>query len=112
HQDAFGRALVGLRAIELSADALRGYRAVVYAAHPDVKLAAELAALSTGIPIETIPHVPHREMLGLHGQARMSIAMSIGDGMSAATLEAMAMGSFPISSTAGCLEDWIQPGEN
>lgn len=106
-----GRGKVGLRAIELCAPSLGGYRVGIYLASPEVALAAELLAGATGIPIEVIPHGSHEDILRLHGRARASIGLSIGDAVSTSALEAMVMGSFPIQSRTSCIDEWIADGE-
>ncbi|MGH9902742.1 MAG: glycosyltransferase, partial [Pyrinomonadaceae bacterium] len=111
YQHWAGRALVGLRAIELCADALRGYRVAVYSASQDVRIAAELAARSTGLRIEVVPQGSHEDMLRLHGQARVSIGLSISDAISTSLLEAMIMGSFPVQSYTSCADEWVRDGE-
>jgi hypothetical protein len=113
YQSWAGRALVGLRAIELCADLLYDYRIIIYLANPDVKLAAELVSHSTGIQFEfKFPGRSHEEILQIHGSARISIGLSIGDAISTSLLEAMIMGSFPIQSDTGCGDEWITDGEN
>ena len=107
-----GRALVGLRAIALCADNLKGYSVGVYLADEDVKIAAELVSQTTGIPIEVIPYCPHEDMLRLFGRARVSIGLSISDAISTTLLEAMVMGSFPIQSCTSCADEWIVDGES
>jgi len=107
-----GRALVGLRAIALCADNLKGYSVRVYLADEDVKIAAELVSQTTGIPIEVIPYCPHEDMLRLFGRARVSIGLSISDAISTTLLEAMVMGSFPIQSCTSCADEWIVDGES
>jgi glycosyltransferase involved in cell wall biosynthesis len=111
YQGWVGRALVGLRAIELSADSLKGYRVAVYMAGPDVKIAAALVARSTGIPIEIVPECSHEDMLQLHGRARVSIGLSMSDAISTSFLEAIIMGSFPIQSNTSCANEWVQDGK-
>jgi glycosyltransferase involved in cell wall biosynthesis len=115
YQTWAGRALVGLRAIELCADVLKGYRVVIYLATPDVALAAELVAKATGIPIEVDSHehrrMPREDILRMHGRARVSIGLSISDAISTSFLEAMIMGSFPIQSNTGCANEWATDGE-
>jgi hypothetical protein len=111
YQTWAGRALVGLRALELCAPALQGYRVAIYLASPEVKIAAELTAQSIGIPIEIIPICSHEEILRWHGQARISIGLSISDAISQSFLEAMAMGSFPIQSNTSCGNEWAVDGE-
>jgi glycosyltransferase involved in cell wall biosynthesis len=111
YQHWAGRALVGIRAIELVADVLKDYQVAVYLARPDVRIAAELVSQSTGIPIEIIPYSSHEDMLQLHGRARISIGLSISDAISTSMLEAMVMGSFPIQSNTSCANEWIRDGE-
>ena len=112
YQSWYGRALVGLRAIEICADLLKGYRTVIYGVYtPDVKIAAELLAQSTGIPIEIFPPCSNEEILRLHGKARASIGVNISDAISLSLLEAMIMGSVPIQSNTGCANEWVRCGE-
>jgi glycosyltransferase involved in cell wall biosynthesis len=107
-----GRALVGLRALALCADSLRGYRVGVYLANnDDVKIAAELVSQTTGLPVEVIPYCSHDDMLRWYGQARISIGLSISDAISTSLLEAMVMGAFPIQSSTACCDEWIVDGE-
>jgi glycosyltransferase involved in cell wall biosynthesis len=107
YQGWAGRALVGLRAIELCADLLKGSRIAIYLASNEVELAAKLVSQSTGIPIEIIPPCSHEEILRLHGRARISIGLSISDAISTSFLETIAMGSFPIQSNTSCANEWI-----
>lgn len=112
YQGWAGRALVGLRAIALCADQLKGYSVAVYLANDDVRLAAELVSHSSGIPIEVIPRCSHEEMLRLFGRARVAIGLSISDAISTTLLEAMVMGSFPIQSCTSCADEWVVGGES
>jgi len=112
YQGWAGRALVGLRAIALSANELRGYRVAIYLASPEVKIAAELVSQSTGVPIDLIPLCSHDDMLRLYGRARVYIGLSISDAASTSLLEAMVMGTFPIQSCTACADEWIVDGES
>jgi len=112
-QNWAGRALVGVRAIELCADVLKGYSVCLYMPFPDVLLAAELVNHSTGIPFEVESHTSTRaDILRMHGRARVSIGLNISDAISTSLLEAMVMGSFPVQSNTGCGNEWINCGEN
>jgi hypothetical protein len=111
YQHWSGRALVGLRAIELCADLIKGYRVAIYVASSEVKIAAELLTHATGIPIDIVPPSSHEEILRLHGRARVSIGLGISDAISTSLLEAMTMGSFPIQSNTSCANEWVQCGE-
>jgi glycosyltransferase involved in cell wall biosynthesis len=112
YQSWAGRALVALRALALCADELRGYRVAIYAASPDVAVAAELLSQSIGVPIEVVPRTSHDEMLRLFGQARIYLGLSISDAISTSLLEAMAMGAFPIQSCTACADEWIENGRS
>ncbi len=113
YQHWAGRALVGLRALERCSNLLGGYKVAVYSAHPEVVIAAELFSISTGVPVTIVPDdTPNHEILHLHGQARISIGLSIGDAISTSLLEAIVMGSFPIQSLTSCADEWIENGEN
>ena len=112
YQNWAGRALVALRALERCAELLRGYELVIHSPSPDVELAAQLFAAATGISVRLLPlRSAHGEILRHHGQARVSIGLSIGDGISTSLLEAMVMGSFPIQSRTACADEWIVDGE-
>jgi len=60
----------------------------------DVKIAAQLLKSSAGISVDIMPPCSPEEILRLHGLARSSIGLSIGDGIPMSFLEAMIMGSF------------------
>lgn len=108
YQHWAGRALVGLRALERCADRLAGYEIAIYGATQEVVLAAQLFARATGIPTEVVPpNTPHEAILERHGRARISIGLSISDGISTSLLEAMVMGAFPIQSWTACADEWI-----
>ena len=111
YQGWVGRALVGLRALELCSDVLRGYKVAVYLARGDVAIAAELISKSAGIPIELIPPCSHERMLSLFGRARVYIGLSISDAISTSLLEAIIMGAFPIQSSTSCADEWIESGK-
>jgi glycosyltransferase involved in cell wall biosynthesis len=112
YQGWAGRGLVALRALERAADVLNGYEIVVYSASPEVVLATELLTDATGIRTTIVPHgSSHEEILRLHGKARISIGLSIGDAISTSLLEAMVMGSFPIQSWTSCANEWVDDGK-
>lgn len=111
HQHWAGRALVGLRAIELCADVLQGYRVEIYSPAPEVEIAAELVSRTAGIPISFTALGNRDDVLRLHGRARTSIGLSISDALSTSALETMMMGSFPIQSNTSCLGEIVKDGE-
>ncbi len=111
YQGWAGRALVGLKALELCADVLKGYTVVVYLGFSsEVKSAAKRFSRFTGITVEMLPLIPHEEILRYHGRSRVSIGLSISDAVSTSFLEALVMGSFPIQSRTACADEWIIDG--
>jgi glycosyltransferase involved in cell wall biosynthesis len=114
YQHFVGRALVALKAVEACADVLSGHRICVYSATPDVAAEARDLARRTGLPVEILradASVPHDEILARHGAARVSLALSMSDGISTSFLEALLMGSFPLQSWTSCANEWITDGE-
>ncbi len=112
YQNWAGRALFGLRALELCSDVLRGYVVSVHLAENDMAIASELFSQRTGIQVEVLPPGrPYEEIVRLHGKARVSLGLSISDAASTSALEAMTMGSFPVQSDTSCFCEWATDGE-
>jgi hypothetical protein len=114
YQHWAGRGLVGLRALELSADVLRakGFTIAVYSIHdPDVRLAVERTAVRTGLRFDTTQVETREDVLRLQGRARVSIGLSISDGLSTSALESVIMGAFPVQSNTSCLCELVKCGE-
>jgi len=112
YQGWAGRAMIALQALEQSADILNGYTITVFSAAAEVIAAAERFARKTGIQLMIVPGgTTHEEMLRLHGGSRISIGLSISDGLPSSLLEAMVMGSFPIQSWTACADEWIRDNE-
>lgn len=112
YQGWAGRALSGIRALERSKDLLEGYSIKLYSVASnatDIQTSVAMFHANTGINIEILPtNMTHDKMLDLHASARISIGLSIGDGISTSLLEAMAGGSFPIQSNSSCCSDWFE----
>lgn len=116
YQHWAGRAQVAFRAIELCGSTLAGFHLAVHSVRPDEEVLAGHAAKAAGMELEVIGRlqrpVEHDDILRLHGRARISLGLSISDGISTGLLEAMVMGSFPIQSDTACASEWILPGES
>ena len=114
YQTWAGRALVGLHAIERCADLLKKqYEVMIYSASAEVIRAAKLFQKTTGVPVSIIPkNTSHYQILHFHGQARVSIGLSMSDAISTSCLEAMVMGSFPVQSWTSCADEWIEDGKS
>lgn len=115
YQGWAGRAEVALQAIRRCGSSLSGYTIALYSANPDVVRLAEQVGAESSLNVSLVsrgPFVPHDEILSMHGRSRLSIGLSMADGISTSFLEAMAMGSFPIQSDTACVNEWITDGES
>lgn len=111
YQGWAGRALCGISALERCVDVLNGYEIYIYSASGEVRAAAERFSAESGVPVHVLSRMNHDDMLMMHGSARISIGLSISDGISVSFLEAIVMGSFPIQSRTACADEWITEGE-
>ena len=114
YQGWAGRALVGFRALERCADALKGFEIYIHSNTQaiDVQIAAAVFTHATHIPVNLVPiNTSHDQIMELQSKARISIGLSLSDGISTSLLEAMAMGSFPIQSYTACANEWIADSE-
>jgi hypothetical protein len=116
YQHELGRALVALKAFELCSDDLRDYKIGIYGIKnsnlsASVPIEAEKLRLKTDLDVQLLEEVSHHQQILRHGRARISVGLSLSDGISASLLEAMIMGSFPIQSDTACANEWIVDGE-
>jgi glycosyltransferase involved in cell wall biosynthesis len=96
----------------MNADVLKDYRIKVYSVQSaDVVMAGRLLSGRTDLAVEFLAPCSHNEMLRRHGQARVSIGLSIGDAISTSLLEAMLMGTFPIQSNTSAWNEWVENGK-
>ncbi|MEQ8671998.1 MAG: glycosyltransferase [Aggregatilineales bacterium] len=110
YQHFSGRALNGLQAIRQCADILHDYHFLIYSASHDVKVAVELCRQDTGLQIELMPTLSHQEMLEQFGKSRIYMGLSISDGISISSLDALVMGALPIQSFTACSDEWLENG--
>lgn len=111
YQHWVGRALVGVAALELCEEQLRGYEVVIHSSSKATRQAALAFAKRTGIKVTILPPgTAHRDILKWYGQARVALGLSLSDGISTSFLEALVMGAFPIQSWTACADEWIEDG--
>lgn len=107
-----GRALVGLKALLICSREVSDYQIFVYSASSETEKEINKISESTNLKIKILPRLSHEEMLELCGKTRISIGLSISDGMPVSFLEALVMGAFPIQSNTSCADEWITDGES
>ena len=94
----------------MCADVLKDYTVVVYFSNPDVAVAAELMSQRSGIKTEMFAAGSYEDSLRLHARARVSIGVSISDGLPLSTVEAALMGSFPVQTDTSCVGERLRDG--
>lgn len=114
YQGWAGRALDGLKALDLCGEMIKGYNLIIYSIQPKSgvdSLAKELAK-KYSMQLTIIPsRTSHDRILQYQSTARVSIGLSISDGISTMVLESMVMGSFPIQSNTSSADEWIESGK-
>lgn len=114
YQGWAGRALVGISALSQCINLLKDYTLIVYSSDElsGVPLAARILCEKAHMELIILPpDTLHEDILKFHGKARISIGLSMGDGISTSLLEAMVMGSFPIQSCTSAANEWIKHGK-
>ena len=114
YQNWAGRALIALRAVSLSKTDFSQYTLVVIHAPMNsvTTRTAEEVCKNKKMHLHLIPPgAPHKQILKLYGEARISISISISDGVPNSLLESMVMGAFPIQSNTSCADEFITENE-
>lgn len=112
YQHRLGRALTALDAVDMCGDLLEGREIVLYAAYGEsvVEMARQVAELH-GARLTVMPRVPYEEILKMQGRVRVSLGVSMSDGISTSFLEALLGGAFPVQSSTACAREWVIDGE-
>jgi glycosyltransferase involved in cell wall biosynthesis len=105
-----GRPFVALRALHLTASALRDYKIVVYSPGEGVEIAARLLAARSGLEVELVAAGPDGDLLRPHGGARCSLALHASERTDPSLLDAAVMGSLPIGSVTCRADGRIRDG--
>ncbi len=109
-----GRAGGALEALRQCSDLLEGDTLELFLADRDFLVRAGRLTAEIGLVVKpvggAIGSVPNHEILALHGRSRISLGLSISDGISTSLLEAMMMELFPIQSNTACVDEWIEDG--
>ena len=112
YQDNPGRALNALQILLQLRNELSGYEIIVYSASEAVHLQVEILRNRYSLNIRVLPKVSNLEMRELFSKARVSISLSISDGLPGALVEAMWAGAFPIQSKDSAAGEFLRQGEN
>ena len=111
YQHFAGRAITAIDALDMCHGLLAGREIILYSAdRSDVRQAAESLAEHHGAHLTVLDRVTNKEMIRAHGRARVSLGVSISDGISTSFLEALLGGSFPVQSFTACASEWVING--
>ena len=105
--EPIGRGDVGLAAIERCGDLLDNWELCLYQASDAfgeraAAVAERIGMRCTHLSKLTANEVPHREILRMHGRARVAIGLNRTDAISQSFVEALSMGAFPVQGRASC----------
>ncbi len=112
HQSNTGRALNALSAFEQIGKELKNFEVIVYSAPESVQIQVSYLKNRYGIDIKSIERIPNNDMKELFLRARLSVSLSVSDGLPGVLVEAMQAGAFPIQSSNSAGKDFIVHGEN
>ena len=92
-------------------DLLINFEVLVFSVSEAVEIQINLMRNRDGINIRTVSG-SHQEMQELFYSARVSIGLSISDGLPASFVESIYAGCFPIQSENSAVKEFIKNGEN
>lgn len=109
--DPVGRAMTAMKAFDRCRDVLDGYGIVIGQASPAIAEEADRLSAS-GLDVTLLPRLPHDDLLRIVGASRVSLALTVNDGLPNHLVEAMALGALPLHSDLEPIAEWVQDGVN
>lgn len=105
-----GRAAVAIQALELLSDDLLSYKIVFYSCN--LKTISLLRKMRKKTKLDVTWYakgkLTHQQMLQIFSQTKVSVGVSLSDGISTSSLEAIAMRALPIQTSSSCLNEWLE----
>jgi glycosyltransferase involved in cell wall biosynthesis len=97
----------------LVAPAFKDETVVLFSCNIKVRVFAKIISMKTGLTIRTYPKnaLSESEMIELFSRSRIYVGISLTDGVSTSSLEAMSVGAFPIQSDSSCSSEWFLSGQ-
>jgi glycosyltransferase involved in cell wall biosynthesis len=103
--------MTAMRAFDLCRDVLADYEVVIGQATPGIVAEAQRLA-QTGLQIRVLPRLPYDDLLRIVGASRVSMALTVNDGLPNHLVEALALGALPLHSELEPIAEWVEDGEN
>jgi hypothetical protein len=112
YQGWVGRAQVVVQALKLRKEDLKDAEIVFFSCGVSMLLKIQLLKLTSGLNVRGIRkhHLNHDQILDLLARSRVYVGVSLSDGLSTSSIEAMSMGAFPIQSNTSCSSEWFKEG--
>lgn len=103
-----GQASVSIRAVVHNSALLRGFKIHVYSCSLWMVAKLKLVRKRTGLDIRPYrkKSLSHAEVLAIFREARVSLSLSLCDGLPGSFREAVWTGAFPIESIGSCVKEW------
>lgn len=107
-----GQARSSLKAIIQNADLLQDFIIHVYSCGLWMRLRIVFIRFKYSLNIHSYRkrRLTHDQVLALFRQARVSLSLSLSDGLPGSFREAAWTGAFPIESVGSCIGEWAEPG--
>lgn len=104
-----GQASTSIKAVVKSAGYLREFKIHVYSCSLWMMMKLILIRRKTGLDIRPYrkKSLSHEEVLAMFREARVSLSLSLCDGLPGSFREAAWTGAFPIESVGSCIDEWV-----
>lgn len=104
-----GQASTSIRAVVENAKYLPGFKIHVYSCSLWMVLKLILIKRKSGLDIRIYrkKSLSHEEVLTMFREARVSLSLSLCDGLPGSFREAAWTGAFPIESVGSCIDEWV-----
>lgn len=112
YQEWVGRAKVVVQALRLRKNELKDAEIVFFSCGVGMLFRLLVLRQTTGLNVIGFRkhQLGHSEMLDLFSRSKIYVGVSLSDGLSTSSIEAMSMGAFPIQSDSSCSSEWFREG--
>lgn len=112
YQEWVGRAKVVVKALRLKKNELKDSEIVFFSCGVGMLFRIYLLRRMTGLNVTSFRkhQLGHSEMLELFSRSKIYVGVSLSDGLSTSSIEAMSMGAFPVQSDSSCSSEWFREG--
>lgn len=109
-----GRGINALKALTLISDEIGNYKLVIYSANLRTMVWARFIAPTFGLEFTVFGKntLRHDKLQNLMANSKLHIAVSLSDGISTSTLEALSNGAIVLQSDTSCIGEWWSEGVN